>query len=88
MFLSTYLQNHFVDKFTFASLAGISIERLDQHIRLADRYLVHVASPTAAPAPSCNPPQNTHTAPAAKAAATSPPRSRPAEAAAPPRMTA
>ena len=34
MFLSTYLQNHFVDKFTFASLAGISIERLDQFIKV------------------------------------------------------
>lgn len=32
MSLETYLQNHFVDKVTFASLAGISIDRLDQLI--------------------------------------------------------
>ena len=30
MSLVTYLRNHFVDKATFASLAGISINRLDQ----------------------------------------------------------
>lgn len=32
MLLETYLRNHFVDKATFVSLAGISIERLDQLI--------------------------------------------------------
>lgn len=32
--LETYLQNHFVDKATFASLAGISIDRLDQLIKV------------------------------------------------------
>lgn len=32
MSLKTYLQKHFVDKPTFASLLGISIERLDQLI--------------------------------------------------------
>ena len=30
MSLATYLKNHFVDKATFASVAGVSIERLDQ----------------------------------------------------------
>ena len=30
MSLATYLKNHFVDKATFASLAGVSIDRLDQ----------------------------------------------------------
>jgi len=30
MSLATYLNNHFVDKATFASVAGVSIERLDQ----------------------------------------------------------
>jgi hypothetical protein len=32
MLLETYLLDHFVDKATFASLAGISIDRLDQLI--------------------------------------------------------
>ncbi len=35
MSLSPYLQEHFVDKPTFASLTGISIERLDQLIAAA-----------------------------------------------------
>ena len=39
------------DREAALELADIA-ERLDQHIRLADRYLVHVASPTPAPAPS------------------------------------